>query len=299
MSASEGDADTPIRKFQGFQTYADDTPRGAAPEAVEPEPMSWATPRAEPEAEDDADADADDPRDLGPLPGAEGPRAPRRAAPVAVVALGAALAVGAGLYVAREEPAPREPAPAAAADSPGSQMNVEVASVAETLPPPPPASASDKLDVLEPSAAVPGRDEASTIRAYPQTPAPPRSLEVSPPRPSMESPPPGPRSPRALGGAVPETRAFAPPPRPWSDCRDAPTLAVSMVCADRGLASLDQRMKQAYATALDAGVPADLLREDQADWLDVREDAAQVSRQAVADIYRQRIGELRRAARED
>ena len=72
-----------------------------------------------------------------------------------------------------------------------------------------------------------------------------------------------------------------------------------MVCADRGLASLDRRMKQAYASALDAGVEPGLLREDQDDWLDVREDAAHVSRDAVADLYRQRIGELRRVARHE
>ena len=297
MSASEGDADTPVRKFQGFQTYADDTPRGEAPETVEPEPRSWAAPRAEP----DTEADADGPRDLGPLLGAKGPPAPRRAAPVAIIALGAALAVGAGIYVAREEPAaPREPAPTPAAESTtGSQMNVEVASVNETLPPPPPASASDKLDVLEPSTSTPARGDVLALRVYPPPPASPRTLDIAPPRLSA---PPAPAAPRAFGGSGParDTLAVAQPPpaRRWSDCRDAPTLAVSMVCADRGLASLDQRMKQAYATALDAGVPADLLREDQADWLDVREDAARVSRQAVADIYRQRIGELRRAARE-
>lgn len=295
MSASKGDADTPIRKFQGFQTYADDTPRGAAPEDVRPEARSWtAAPWDE--------VDAERFEDPAPSPGPEIPRAPRRAVPGALIAVGVALAAAAGIYVAREQPAaPRGGAPEpAAVSTPGSQMNVEVATAAETPPPPPPTATSDRLEVLESPEAAPGRDAPSTIRTYPQAPVPPRRLEITPPRPAAPPEPPAAREPRVFGAAarVPDTAAVAPPPRAWSDCRDAPTLAVSMVCADRALASLDRRMKQAYAAALDAGAPPDLLREDQADWLDVREEAAQVSREAVADIYRQRIGELRRAARE-
>ena len=44
--------------------------------------------------------------------------------------------------------------------------------------------------------------------------------------------------------------------------------------------------------ALAAGVPQSDLEAEQADWLDVREDAARYSRNAVAQIYRQRIQEL-------
>lgn len=65
-----------------------------------------------------------------------------------------------------------------------------------------------------------------------------------------------------------------------------------MVCADRRLARLDQRMKRAYEAALAAGASPGRLRRDQEEWLDVREDAAAHSRAAVADIYRQRIEEL-------
>jgi uncharacterized protein len=63
------------------------------------------------------------------------------------------------------------------------------------------------------------------------------------------------------------------------------------------VAAADQRMKQAYAAALDAGAPYHLLQRDQAEWLEVREDAAQVSRGAVLDVYRQRTRELLAMAR--
>lgn len=53
------------------------------------------------------------------------------------------------------------------------------------------------------------------------------------------------------------------------------------------------------AAALAAGAPEALLREDQADWLNVREDAAQDSRDTVAAVYRQRIAELRQTAGDD
>ena len=69
-----------------------------------------------------------------------------------------------------------------------------------------------------------------------------------------------------------------------------------MVCADPRLAALDQQMRRAYDAALAAGIPEAGLRADQADWLDIREDAARYSRNAVTRIYRQRIEELRTMA---
>ena len=38
--------------------------------------------------------------------------------------------------------------------------------------------------------------------------------------------------------------------------------------------------------------PADQLRQDQRDWLDIREDAARRSPRAVMNLYEQRINEL-------
>ena len=70
-----------------------------------------------------------------------------------------------------------------------------------------------------------------------------------------------------------------------------------MLCEDRGLARIDQRMRRAYDRALGAGVPASELAADQADWGRVREDAAQQSRRAVADVYAQRTRELEALAR--
>ncbi|WP_293676084.1 hypothetical protein [uncultured Phenylobacterium sp.] len=66
-----------------------------------------------------------------------------------------------------------------------------------------------------------------------------------------------------------------------------------MVCSDARLAALDRQMWRAYDAALAAGVPEADLGAEQADWLEIREDAARYSRNAVTRIYRQRIDELR------
>jgi uncharacterized protein len=71
-----------------------------------------------------------------------------------------------------------------------------------------------------------------------------------------------------------------------------------MVCADMRLAAADQRMKEAYAAALAAGAPYRRLAREQEDWLELREDAAHVSRGAVLSAYRQRTRELWAAARD-
>ena len=96
------------------------------------------------------------------------------------------------------------------------------------------------------------------------------------------------------------TATTAPPPSEPSpavrrrsyDCADQPSAARAMVCRDAGLARMDQRMKQAYAAALAAGVPEEELAAEQEDWLSIREEAARYSRRSVANIYRQRIDEL-------
>ena len=51
-------------------------------------------------------------------------------------------------------------------------------------------------------------------------------------------------------------------------------------------------MTRAYAGALAAGVPQDELRAEQGDWLNLREDAARRSPQAMRSLYQQRIEEL-------
>lgn len=284
MTASDGNADGNARRFHGFEAYADDTPRGAGPADV---------------YADDPWPEPDEPTaGYGLSDDAPPPRRARWIVPGAVAAIGVALATGAGIYLGRDqkEPPPEAATPAVAAPA-EPQMNVQVASVAETLPPPPPASAAPKLEVLPRSA------EGSVAPPIVTRPAPPprialptaRAPAVPGPAPASAPAPPPPRE-FAVGPTARDAVAVAPPPRESFDCGDAPTLATAMVCRDRGLANLDQRMKRAYVAALDAGAPSDFLRADQDDWLAVREEAAQISPQAVADIYRQRIGELRRAA---
>jgi uncharacterized protein len=66
-----------------------------------------------------------------------------------------------------------------------------------------------------------------------------------------------------------------------------------MVCGDAELARTDRRLQRAYDRALASGaMPRRELREEQQDWLSIREQAARRSPEAVRSIYEQRIGEL-------
>jgi uncharacterized protein len=80
------------------------------------------------------------------------------------------------------------------------------------------------------------------------------------------------------------------------DCQTAGSLAAQMVCADPELSAADRELNQAYRRALRSGVPPEQLRQDQRDWLAIREDAARRSPRAVASIYEQRIDELNEIA---
>jgi uncharacterized protein YecT (DUF1311 family) len=156
--------------------------------------------------------------------------------------------------------------------------------VAEPPPPAPLAPAAERLDVL------PSQQMDAAVAA------PPAQLVIPRPAPARATAPLPPALPRETPSAVETGQAAAvrtlPEPRRFDACADAPTPAYEMVCSDRWLAEADRRMKRAYSAALAAGVPPDALRRDQEDWLDVREGAAQISRRAVADIYRQRTREL-------
>jgi uncharacterized protein YecT (DUF1311 family) len=85
---------------------------------------------------------------------------------------------------------------------------------------------------------------------------------------------------------------------PSFDCRIARSASERMVCADADLALADRVLEQSYEMALSAGVPAEMLRAEQDDWRVIRDSAARYSRDAVADVYAQRIGELRAMADE-
>lgn len=95
-----------------------------------------------------------------------------------------------------------------------------------------------------------------------------------------------------------EAAPSAPPPmvRASVDCAGARTDAEQLVCSDPALAAEDRRLSQAYRRALDSGVDPYDLRQEQRDWLAIRDDAARHSPGAVAQVYEQRIQELNRMA---
>jgi uncharacterized protein YecT (DUF1311 family) len=76
------------------------------------------------------------------------------------------------------------------------------------------------------------------------------------------------------------------------DCATARPGAEEMVCGDAALAAADRAMGQAYRRAMRAGVDPDDLRQEQRDWVAIREDAALRSRAALSQVYEQRIQEL-------
>lgn len=263
MPADEPDHEP--RGLAAFTTYADGTPRN--PEAARDPAPGW----YEPIILDPGETSA-------PRP----PPRPAQAWPKVAAGLAILAAFGAGLLVARTgDPASVDSSPAAVTEarpSASQPMNVEVAMAAPAPSPPPPTSHGAKLEVL------PADMPAPKVTARPARPAP-SLLAIGPrPAPVVQAPP-----PREVAQAPLASDATAPAS---FDCAEAPTLAREMVCMDSGLAALDRRMKQAFAQAAAAGVPEQYLSEDQQDWLDVREEAARISRRSVANIYRQRIDEL-------
>ncbi len=283
MPADQADGPGGRAAALGFHSYADDTLR------IVPESRS--------ETGDDAD-----PRDW-PDAGS-----PRRGSAI-VVAAGLALIAGLAVAFAWSVTPGRRPAPEArppaAAAPPAPRLQAETASppqpqsppqtassaLAMTLraaPPPPARSAAPPVRAAE---APPGRDPVgdrlaalSPALAAPTpaaTPAPTPILALTPePAPA---PAPEPAPPAAQARLQP---AF--------DCAAARTAGQQMVCGDPDLAAADRRMDRAYRAALAAGAPEDQLRLEQQDWVGIREDAARHSRRAVAQIYEQRIDDLRR-----
>lgn len=109
-------------------------------------------------------------------------------------------------------------------------------------------------------------------------------LEVLPPdlaraAPRMASAPPH-IEPRSVASSEP-------------DCGAAGSVAEQLVCEDPALARADQRMQRAYARAMRSGaMPQRDLRDEQLDWLALRENAARRSPFEVRSLYEQRIDEL-------
>jgi uncharacterized protein YecT (DUF1311 family) len=145
-------------------------------------------------------------------------------------------------------------------------------------PPPAPVKSAGRLDVLPPDLA---RGE-------------PRPIAASPPELAART-----AGPMVSKLAQVETPAPVPAPRPQATdpaCDGAGGRAAQMVCADPELSAADRELNRAYRRALRSGAAPEQLREEQRDWLSIREDAARHSPRAVANIYDQRIDELNRIA---
>jgi len=110
-------------------------------------------------------------------------------------------------------------------------------------------------------------------------------LEVLPPDLAARSAP-------RMAATAPRTEP-RPVPDDGANCRGAGSAAEQLVCEDPALSRADWRLQQAYDRAMRSGaMPARDLRDEQQDWLAIREDAARRSPFAVRRLYEQRIEEL-------
>jgi uncharacterized protein YecT (DUF1311 family) len=209
------------------------------------------------------------------------PRPARRATPPLsrnLILGGVAAAVGLGLvfgFAARpnlgqhERAAPMQPATQPSTDTLDIEVNKPV-----ILPAPRPTG---RLEVLPPDLARNAPRMAA--RALPAQPAAAPHIDA-------------PLSPPRIDPRPPTEASFS--------CRGAGSAAEQMVCEDPGLARADRRLQRAYERALRTGsVPPRELRDDQRDWLAIREDAAHRSPAAVRSVYEQRIDELNALAEDD
>lgn len=287
---AENFSNGPARPIPGFRSYADEDDRFVDSRFVDDD---WD------DADDDTEPYADDEEPVGRRAG--------RAALLVGGLLCAALAVGAavswpGLSArwARRDAA----SPAPAIQAPGLSVQLAQGNAAQPAPLAPPATLAPANAIpLRPSLAAPDRPAPS------QTPPVVRASRPLPPAalPRIAEPP-----PPVLARAEPPPEALAPTPPPRAepdpsppirrpaairlpgalDCGNVVSLAQDVACRDPGLRAAERRMAQAYASALAAGVPERQLRRDQVDWLNMREDAAHYSKQAVENMYHQRIQEL-------
>ena len=214
----------------------------------------------------------------GPLPEPEPPQAPlslRRRRPMAVMFGGVACALAIGLLFglwARPELIGSKPTPPVEQAS-ASQIPLTVSPPAASDPIP---RAPGRLETLPPDMAA-----AARMQTLPQTETP------------------GPDAAPAPTASVPPEAAEAPPKERFAtsfDCTTARPGAEEMVCGDPALAAADRAMGQAYHRAMRSGADPDDLRQEQRDWVAIREDAALRSREALAQVYDQRIVELNHIA---
>jgi uncharacterized protein YecT (DUF1311 family) len=276
MSAGEPGGDEPPRPFRGFSSNADDTPRALDDEAAYDDAFDEAEP------EFDTFAPADDPltwetREAYDEPASGGVGRAAAVALLVMLAAGVGFALTRG-WTSRPPAATPSAAPAIAPVLRPEAAPVEVAANQEPAPPAAP------VQPITPDTAPTARPTTPAARPVEVAKVPPRFVA---PEVSSDA------SARLPAPAAVARPAAAPAPiRPSFDCERAQTAAQEMVCSDPRLAAADVRMSRAYAAALAAGEPAEALRSEQADWLEIREDAARYSNRAVLNIYRQRTEEL-------
>jgi uncharacterized protein YecT (DUF1311 family) len=180
----------------------------------------------------------------------------------AAVALGLVLGIAARPNIGQHglKPVPMQPVTRASTDT----IDIEVNKPA-VLPAPKPMG---RLEVLPPDLAAAARPAVVAVAPAARMDAPPAAppIDRAPPRPAANA-------------------SF--------DCSAAGSTSERMVCGDAGLARTDRRLQQAYARAMASGaMPRRELREEQQDWLSIREQAARRSPDAVRSVYEQRIDEL-------
>jgi len=167
-------------------------------------------------------------------------------------------------------------------------------------PPPPPSPLprpAGKLEVLDPATAEAAR--AAQPAPRPTLPAPVGAAAAATSEASAASTlsPEAAPPPRLAQVAPQPPMVVVPRPDPLARCAGSRSRAEALVCADPDLAASDRDLNRAYRRAMRSGaVSPDDLRADQRDWMDVREQAARRSPEAMADVYAQRIEELNRIA---
>jgi len=197
----------------------------------------------------------------------------RRRRPMALMLGGIAGALTLGLLFglwARPELIGSKPTPPVEQASAG-QIPLTVSPPAASDPIP---RAPGRLETLPPDMAA-----AARTQALPQGVAPgPDAAPAASVAPEAAQAPPKERFPTSF------------------DCATARPGAEEMVCGDAALAAADRAMGQAYRRAMRSGADPDDLRQEQRDWVAIREDAALRSREALAQVYDQRILELNQIA---
>lgn len=216
----------------------------------------------------------------------------------AALGLGVLFGIVARPDLGGEQPAPPPMQPVTPAAPAAVTPPVPIEVVGPEPAPPPSAAADEQLEVLPDAMAQASRPVAAP-RPPERRPPPQRQVEVAQAPPEVPAAARAPEPIRVAPPPAPRVAATAPPPvRPSFNCRYARSRSEQMVCSDPELAMLDRRLNRAFERAIDAGVPFRALRAEQDDWLAIREDAARRSPEAVASIYRQRIGELSALAEE-